>query len=118
MGETSLRHYVVLKVHDEVARQYFGRDRAEADSWATFYVAEHVYGRTVNEPPFHTVDRPSADIASSGESKPDHKEVVVALNVFGDDKRSSAEVVTDIMKATAEKRDIFSGSSADISFSG
>src|SRR5215210_2982720 len=119
MAETSLRHYVVLKVRDEVAREYFNLDRAEADTWATSYVAEHVYGRTIKEPPFRTIDRPSADIQPSlGVSKPDHKEVVVALSVFGEGKRSSAEVVNDIMKAAAENRDVFSGSSADIPFSG
>jgi hypothetical protein len=135
MTQNTLRHYVVLKTNDEVARLYFSPDRAEADAWAASYIAREVYGPRVGKPPFETADRPSTNVftdmkpsdSKSLESKPsdsrlsvsrDSKppEVVVALNIPGDGKPDPREIVSDIIKAVAEKKSVFSGSSADIPF--
>ena len=62
MSETSPRHYVVLKANEEVVRSYFSRDRAEATSWATAYIARNVYGPKVSRPPFRAVALPSNDV--------------------------------------------------------
>lgn len=120
MTQDPIRHYVVLKAnHAGIIPGYFNKERAEADQWATRYIAEHVYGRDMTDPPFHTVARPSNDVYADFErpaKPPEPREVVVALNVSGSDKRTSQDVVNDIIKAVAEKPDIFLGSSPDLVF--
>ena len=59
MTQDPLRHYVVLKVNNEVSRVHFARDRGEAHAWAATYIADEVYGRGVRPPPFETAALPS-----------------------------------------------------------
>ena len=123
MTQDPIRHYVVLKVlkefADEIISGYFNEDSAEADNWATRYIAKNVYGPEMTDPPFRTVARPSNDVYSGSErpeKTPKFRELVVALNISGSDKGTSREVVNDIIEAVAEKPDIFAGSSPDIVF--
>jgi Subtilase family len=117
MTQRPVRYYVVIKASHESRPAYFDKDERRADEWAAQYIAWHVYGQRMSDPPFSTRSRPSAQISSESEG-PDAfdalQELVVALDVVGDDKRSSEEVVKDIIKAVQEKPDIFVDSSPDL----
>jgi hypothetical protein len=123
MTQDPIRHYVALKVlkefEDAIISGYFNKDPAEADNWATRYIADNVYGPELKNPPFYTVARPSNDVFL-GSVRPTEshapQELVVALNVFDLGKRTSRDVVSDIIKAVAEKPAIFAGSSPDLVF--
>jgi hypothetical protein len=119
MTQNPIRHYVVLKnVHDAVISGYFNKNADEANNWATNYIAEQVYG-TVADPPFRSVARPSNDVywgSERPENPPELPNVVVALEVVGNSERTSRDVVNDIIRAVAEKPDIFAGSSPDLVF--
>jgi hypothetical protein len=119
MTRDPIRYYVVLNAGREDFRAgYFDKDPAQADLWAQRSVTEHVYGRGM-APPFKIRARPSA-LIFSGSERPQLtdklEELVVALDVFGDAKKSSREVVDDIIKAVAAKPDVFVGSSPDLTF--
>jgi Subtilase family len=119
MTQNPIRHYVVLKNVPGAVTGYFNKIPDQANNWATSYIAEHVYGRGVANPPFYTVARPSNDVywgAERPQTPPEPPEVVVALNVVGDGKRSRRDVVNDIIRAVSEKPDIFAGSSPDLVF--
>jgi len=109
MTQDPIRHFVVLKLGKErepIIKNYFSGNR----DWITDYIAEKVYGRDKTRPPFSTVALPSAEVRLDDKQPYRSDEVVAALNVFGKD------VVRDIIKAAAEKQDIFAGSSPDIPF--
>src|ERR1700704_6105406 len=103
MTQNPIRHYVVLKtVNRGITEAYFGPSMVNANNWATNYVAEHVYGFVPPEIPFRCVARPSNDVywgTVRPTKPPDLPEVVVALSVTGNSRRTSREVVNDIIKA-------------------
>jgi len=115
MTQDPIRHFVVLKLGKEresILRNYFGGN----SEWITSYVAEKVYREGTN-PPFSTVALPSADVHLDDDKQPYlPKDVVVALSVFGNEKLQPEDVVNDIIRAAAEKQDIFGGSSPDLAF--
>jgi subtilisin family serine protease len=120
MTQNPIRHYVVLKtVQRGINEAYFDPSLDNANNWATNYVAEHVYGRALSDMPFQCVARPSNDVYWGSErpaKPPELPGVVVALSVTGTSRRTSREVVNDIIKAVAKKPHIFAGSSPDLVF--
>jgi hypothetical protein len=108
-------------LNPEVRARYFDRDQDAADRWSASYIAEHVFGREMEEPPFDTVDRPSNEVRSAfdkpmKETEPD--EVIVALSIHDTKSFSGTEIAEKIIKAAETKQDIFAGSSPDLPFAG
>ena len=119
MTQNPIRHYVVLKTVRGISEAYFDPSVDNANSWATNYVAEHVYGRELSDLPFRCVARPSNDVywgTVRPLKPPELPEVVVALSVTGNSRRTSREVVNDIINAVAKKPHVFAGSSPDLVF--
>ncbi len=121
MTQDPIRHYVVLKVatgQEEIIDRYFDKNFRAAASWAARYIAEHVPELEVTDLPFRTAALPSAEVSlvmKRPETRPG--EVVVALDVFGNEKLRREDVINVIVRAAAlEKGDIFAGSSADLPF--
>ncbi|MEA2872446.1 MAG: hypothetical protein QOH67_2422 [Hyphomicrobiales bacterium] len=114
MTQDPIRHFVVLKLGREretIIKNYFDGNR----EWITSYVAEKIYRSGAN-PPFSTAALPSADVRLDDKQPFLPQDVVVALNVFGNDKLRPEDVVNDIIRAAGEKGEIFAGSSPDIAF--
>jgi hypothetical protein len=115
MTQNPIRHFVVLKLGTErerIVKNYFSGNH----EWITDYIAEKVYGRGMDRPPFSTVALPSAEVRLDDKQPYRSDEVVAALNVFGNEKLPPEQVVQDIIRAAMEMRDVFAGSSPDIIF--
>ena len=117
MTQDPIRHYVVLDTANEDVRTgYFNPNARAADIWARSYIGVNVYGPGVVEPPFDVVARPSRDLTADLDRPKIPPEVVVAVSTAGGDRRTSEEVIDDIIRAAHEKPHIFAGSSTDIPF--
>lgn len=115
MTQDPIRHFVVLKLHqperERIIKNYFSDNR----EWITDYISEKIYGRGTR-PPFSTAALPSAEVRLDDKQPYRSDEVVAALNVFGNEKLRPEDVVRDIIRAAMERRDVFAGSSPDITF--
>ena len=117
MTQDPIRHYVVLDTANEDVRTgYFNPNARAADIWARSYIGVHVYGPAVVDPPFDVIARPSRDLTADLDRPKIPSEVVVAVSTAGGDRRTSEEVIDDIIRAAHEKPHIFAGSSPDIPF--
>jgi len=119
MTQNPIRYYVVFKANQGIRPDYFDKDDAKADQWATDFIATHVYGRPMVDPPFRTRARPSAKVSFSPEPPAGFDrimELVVALDITGNDRQSRESVLDDIMRAVQDKPEVFIGGSPDLVF--
>jgi subtilisin family serine protease len=120
MTQNPIRFYVVLKAgqaRQDVNAGYFGKD---ARQWAAQFVTQHLLGSSPSDPPLIKIRAlPSEEVLSPSE-RPEMRdeldELVVALDAFGDVKRSADDVVDHIVRVVAQKQDIFAGASPDLPF--
>ena len=117
MTQDPIRHFIVLKLvgkeREAIIQNYFSGNL----DWIAGYIAGKIYREDKN-PPFGIAALPSAGVRLDDKTPYLPQEVVVALNIFGNDKLRPEDVVQDIIRAAMEQRGIFAGSSPDIAFAG
>jgi subtilase family protein len=119
MTQNPIRYYVVVKANGEgVKPEEFNADSVEARRKAASHLYFLLFGTENNHPPFDVRAIPSNDVFSGSERPSLAKtlEIVVALDVLGDDKQRASDVVNEIIKAVGEKSKIFVGESPDLPF--
>jgi subtilisin family serine protease len=113
MTRNPIRYYVVLKN----TKEYFHADFAAAKR----YLARQLYGpdMVVEDVPFDIAALPSTQVHLDSQKpvkKSEPEEIVVALYVRGNSRRSPTEVLDDIIATVDKKPEVFAGGSPDIPF--
>lgn len=119
MASDPIRYYVVLKAKGEgVKPRIFDADTDEARLKAAIHLYLLLFDTRNDDPPFKVRAVPSNHVFS-GTERPrgaKAKEIVVALDVVGDDTQPARNVVNDMIKAIRAKSKTFVGDSPDLPF--
>ncbi len=115
------RHYLVLKATKELTDDYFASPDRNPNQLVARYVAQHL---DVYDPdnkarlPFTVTALPSNEVfwGSEPPSIPAPKQVVVPLDITGNDSHPVEEVLDRIKRAAADEKSEIVASSADIPF--
>jgi hypothetical protein len=119
MTQDPIRYYVVVRAKGEgVKPELFNADTDDARRTAAIHLYFLLFDSQNDDPPFKVRAIPSNDVFSGSErpSVARTPEIVVALDVLGDDKRSARNVVDAIIKAVQAKSKTFVGDSPDLPF--
>jgi hypothetical protein len=119
MAQDPIKYYVVVKRNGErVKPEDLRADNDEARSKAANHLYFLLFDAESDDPPFAVRTVPSNDVFF-GTERPGEAhtpEIVVALDVTGDDKRRASDVVDDIIRAVQAKTNTFVGESPDLPF--
>ena len=119
MTQDPIRYYVVVRAKGEgVKPELFNADTDDARRKAAIHLYFLLFDSQNDDPPFKVRAIPSNDVFSGSErpSVARTPEIVVALDVLGDDNRSARNVVDAIIKAVQAKSKTFVGDSPDLPF--
>ena len=119
MTQDPIRYYVVVRARGEgVKPELFNADTDDARRKAAIHLYFLLFDLQNDDPPFKVRAIPSNDVFSGSErpSVARTPEIVVALDVLGDDNRSARNVVDAIIKAVQAKSTTFVGDSPDLPF--
>jgi hypothetical protein len=122
MTHDHCRQYLVLQATKEVTDSYFANPDRNPQQLIARYVAQHLNlyePEMKDKPPFTVTALPSNEVFWGSEcpKNPEPSEVVVALDIVGNDSHPVKDVLERIRRAVAdEKAGIFVASSADIPF--
>ena len=119
MTQDPIRYYVVVRARGEgVKPELFNADTDDARRKAAIHLYFLLFDSQNDDPPFKVRAIPSNDVFSGSErpSVARTPEIVVALDVLGDDNRSARNVVDAIIKAVQAKSTTFVGDSPDLPF--
>ena len=119
MTQDPIRYYVVVRAKGEgVKPELFNADTDDARRKAAIHLYFLLFDSQNDDPPFIVRAIPSNDVFSGSERPRVARtpEIVVALDVLGDDNRSARNVVDAIIKAVPAKSKTFVGDSPDLPF--
>ena len=119
MTQDPIRYYVVVRAKGEgVKPELFNADTDDARRKAAIHLYFLLFDSQNDDPPFKVRAIPSNDVFSGSERPRVARtpEIVVALDVVGDDNRSARNVVDAIIKAVPAKSKTFVGDSPDLPF--
>ena len=117
MTQDPIRYYVVVRAKAEgVKPELFNADTDDARRKAAIHLYFLLFNSQNDDPPFIVRAIPYVFSGSERPRVARTPEIVVALDVLGDDNRSARNVVDAIIKAVQAKSKTFVGDSPDLPF--